>query len=151
MQRPRGVPNSSSNSGQSSAMDRQAAHQRLSHRAMRKERRRRSLRRIRAGASLMTMTIAVALIRIMMWISSLNRRSFTPSSSRGRCRSRLIMSSEQRVNCPLLMNRSRWRRTMLRGSGRKRLLSSLTSSTLSFAPTQMGSRKVLKCSFAMGA
>ena len=151
MQRPRGVPNSSSNSGQSSAMDRQAAHPRLSHRAMRKEGRRRSLRRIRAGASLMTMTTAVALTRIMMWISSLNRRSFTPSSSRGRCRSRLIMSSERRVNCPLLTSRSRWRRTMLRRSGKKRLLSSLTSSTLSFAPTQMGSRKVLKCSFAMGA
>jgi hypothetical protein len=59
-------------------MDRQAAPLRLSHRAMRKERRRRSLRRIRAGASLTTMTIAVALTRIMMWISSLNRRSFTP-------------------------------------------------------------------------
>ena len=151
MQRPRGVPNSSSNSGQSSEMGRQAAHLRLSHLAMRKERRRRSLRRIRAGASLTTMTIAVASTRIMMWISSLNRRSFILLSSRGRCRSRLIMSSEQRVNCRLLMNRSRWRRTMLRGSGRKRLLSSLTNSTLSFAPTQMGSRKVLKCSFAMGA
>lgn len=103
-----------------------------------------------AGNS-MTMTIAVVSNLIMMWICSWNRRFFTLSSWNVRCRSLLTMNFVPRVNSPLLMNRSKWRRTTPKRCGKRPLLSSPTNLTSWSAHTQTGFPRALKCSCAMAA